>query len=160
MRLSKLYSYVPVRQFVMNIKEVAGVKTACVCEKARIHAKYHNLTRNEFNVLKQYMIDADQFDFNHKNNCEIQRERLYKIATIAYTEVDGVKTVLDIHYPVQKSQNGYRTPEQVKVDAWKILEQEGFVKDLIIGGFERRTKHVKRRTPGVKHNVKVYKKVE
>ena len=160
MRLSKLYSYVPIRQFIMNHKEVAGVKTACVCEKVWIHAKYHNLTRNEFNALKQYMIDADQFDFNHKNNCEIQRERLYKIATIAYTEVDGVKTVLDIHYPVQRSQNGYRTSEQVKVDAWKILEQEGFTKNLIIGGFERRTKHVKRGTPGAKHNVKVYKKVE
>lgn len=160
MRLGKLYSYVPVHQYVMNIKEVAGVKTACVCEKAQVHAKYHNLTQNEFDVLKQYMIDADQFDFNHKNNCEVQRERTYKLATIAYTEEDGVKTVLDIHYAVQRSQNGYRTPEQVKVDVWKILEQEGFAKNLIIGGFERVKKHIKRGTPDVKHSVKIYKKVE
>lgn len=160
MRLSKLYSYVPIRQFIMNNKEVADVKTAIVCEKVWIHAKYQNLTRNEFNILKQYMIDGDQFDFNRKNNCEIQRERIYKLATIAYTEVDGVKTVLDIHYAIQRSQNGYRSSEQVKVDAWKILEQEGFTKNLIIGGFECRTKRVKRKTPGVKHNIKVYKKVE
>lgn len=160
MRLCKLYSYVPIRQFIMNVKEIGGVKTACVCEKVWIHAKYNNLTRNEFNVINKYMIDADQFDFNHKNNCEIQRERLYKLATIAYTEVNGVKTVFDIHYPIQRSQNGYRTPEQVKIDVWKILEQEGFTKNLIIGGFETKTKHVKRKTPGVKHNIKVYKKIE
>lgn len=160
MRRIDLYEYKPVRHFLLVLKENAGVKVAAVCERAHVRAKYCNLTKEEYKALVNYMEDADQFDFNHKNNCIINRERLYKLATVCYTENEGVKTIIDVHYHLNRSDNGLREIEQVKTDTWKILDEFGCKKELVIGGFERYKRKVKRKTKGVKHNVKVYKKVE
>lgn len=160
MRRVKLYEYTPVRHFLLGLKENAGIKVAAVCERAHIRAKYCNLSKAEYNSVVNYMEDGDQFDFNHKNNCIINRERLYKLATVCYTENEGVKTIIDVHYHLNRSDNGYREIEQVKIDTWKILDELGYQKNLVIGGFERYKRKVKRHTPGVKHNIKTYKKVE
>lgn len=161
MVLCKRLEYTPVRQFTWVQSENAGIKTAFICERAIVRMKFQNLSKKEYTNLLSYIEEPKKFDLHNHNVCVIKREKLFKLATIYYREVDETRIILDIHYHLNQGDNGWRTKEQVIEDTNRMLGEAGcYEKQLVMGGYVRLKKHVMRGTKGVKHSVKVYKKVE
>lgn len=137
MYLCKLLEYVPVKQFTLVAKEEAGVKMGYLCERALVRAKYVNLTRKEWGILKPFMEDQDLVH-NHNISVVVKREKLFKLATVYFKEETHKKVLLDIHYHLNRSDNGYRDEKQLFAEVEKMLYEGKFEKNLIMGAYSRR----------------------
>lgn len=155
MKLIHIIKNEPIKNFIGVTSEKDDIKCACVCQKVMFKAEYECLSKvDRSHALKSPF--AQQID---EMIITVERERIFNLASIYYREIDGVKKIFDIHYHSGKTLNGFRTEDCVVKDTNAILEDNGYVLDLVVGGFMGRKRRVKVHTRGVKHVKKTYKKL-
>ena len=168
MRLRKIISYEPQRWYILNSGEKNGIKVGSCIEEANITAEYESVGKREQKQLEPFLKGEELEKMRAGRVFTMTRKnKKYNLATVYYVggpSTHGfshplLPTVIDIHYHLNHSDNGYRTPEEVVETVENILTSFAYKKDLTIGAFARKKKHVNRGTKGAKHQRKVYTKV-
>lgn len=164
MRLRKLIEFNSRRQYIIKIGEKNGIKIGCCMEEAYVKGEYEAASKKEQKRLEPYLKGADLVKMKAGQVFNIEREnKRFNLATIYYREdaATGLSpVVIDIHYHLNHSDNGYRTGEETIKIVNEMLVSLGYQKDLVIGGFKRIKKHKSKNTSCTKRHSKVYTKVE
>lgn len=164
MRLRKLIDYHSKRWYIIKMGEKNGIKIGACIEEAYVKGEYEAASKKEQKSLEPYLKGDDLVKMKSGQVFNIEREnRRFNLATIYYR--DDVSTglspvVIDIHYHLNHSDNGYRTKEEIIKIVNDLIFSLGYQKDLVIGGFTRTKKHKSKNTSCTKRHSKVYTKVE
>jgi len=164
MRLRKLIDYNSKRRYIIKIGEKNDIKIGACIEEADIEAEYEAVSKKEQKYLEPYLKGKDLVKMKSGQVFIMKREnKRFNLATIYYKEnmsPDLHPVVIDIHYHLNHSDNGYRTGEETIKIVNELLVSSGYQKDLIIGGFTRTKKHKSKNTTCTRRHSKVYTKVE
>lgn len=164
MRLRKLIDYNSKRRYIIKIGEKNNIKIGACIEEADIKAEYEAVCKKEQKYLEPYLKDDDLVKMKSGQVFNMKREnKRFNLATIYYRDdtPHGLPpVVIDIHYHLNHSDNGYRTGEETIKIVNELLVSLGYQKDLVIGGFARTKKHKSKNTTCVRRHSKVYTKVE
>lgn len=164
MRLRKLIEFNSRRQYIIKMGEKNGIKIGACIEEAYVKGEYEAASKKERKTLEPYLKGADLVKMKAGQVFNIEREnRRFNLATIYYREDASAglsPVVIDIHYHLNRCDNGYRTPQEVVETVDNILTSFAYKKDLTIGAFASKKKHINRGTKDAKHRKKVYTKIE
>ena len=168
MRLRKIISYEPQRWYILNSGEKNGIKIGTCVEEANITAEYVAAGKKDIPFLEPF-VDAENLPKMKAGHVftMTRKNKKFRLATVYYVggpSTHGfsqplLPTVIDIHYHLNRNDNGYRTQQEVIETVDNILTSFAYKKDLTIGAFARKKKHINRGTKGAKHQRKVYTKV-
>lgn len=163
MQLCTLIDFESLSWYISNPKEKCGIKVAHCMEKAHIKAKYRNATKKEYQLLEPYIAEKDRIAAQTGKSFVYEREKLFNLATIYYKQdasTGMLPVVIDIHYHLNRSKNGYRNEADVRKNVNDMLLSFGYQKDLVMGGYTCEKKHTGRNTSHARKHIKQYKKVE
>ena len=164
MRLRKIIEYQTKRWYISQKGEKNGIKIGTCIEESDITAEYDSAGKKDQKFLEPYLEGEELVKMKTGRVFTMERKnKRFNLATIYYREdmsTGLLPVVVDIHYHINRSDNGYRTQEQTIKTVNEMLISLGYQKELVMGGFARKKKHKSRNTPNVIHNVKVYTKVE
>lgn len=164
MRLRKLINYEPKHWYIIKMGEKNGIKIGVCIEEADVKAEYCSAGKQEQKYLEPFLEDKELANMRAGGVFTMERKsKRFNLATIYYREGNSTglfPVVIDIHYHMSHNDNGYRTQEDTIKTVDDILGSFAYNKDLVIGGFTCKKKHIKRGTPGEKHHKKEYTKVE
>ena len=164
MRLRKIIDYQTKRWYISQKGEKNGIKIGTCIEEADVNAEYVAAGKKDQKFLEPYLEGEELVKMKAGTVFTMERKnKRFNLATIYYredTSTESKPVVVDIHYHINRSDNGYRTQEQVIKTVNEMLISLGYQKELVMGGFARKKKRRSRNTPNAIHNIKVYTKVE
>lgn len=169
MQLNKLIDYKPQRWYIIQIGEKDGIKMGACIEEADLTARYSQVSKSDQKYIDPYLDEENRKLMLAGQPITVTRKsKRFNLATIYYVGGPSkygfsqplLPKVIDIHYHVDGTRNGYRSLEEVKKTVDDILMSFAYQKDLVIGGFAGHKKHVMRNTKGAKHKKKTYTKVD
>ena len=164
MRLRKLINYEPKRWYIIKMGEKNGIKIGSCIEEADIKAEYTSVGKREQKQLEPFLEgkELENMRAGHVFTMERKSKR-FNLATIYYREdasTDLLPVVVDVHYHLSRNSNGYRDEKDLIKTVEDMLVSFAYKKDLVVGGYGCKKKHINRKTKGAKHQKKVYTKVE